>query len=50
MLHLLYLERFREDFVIGVPTNASRNSASGRGCAVAGGSVALGLELQGKCN
>lgn len=45
---LLYLERFCENFVTGVPTNASGSFAAGTGCA--GGSVALGLELKGKCN
>ena len=32
------------------PNNASHNSASGRGCVLVAGSVALGLELKGKCN
>lgn len=47
---LLYLEHFCESFVIGVPTNASGNSASGRGCVMTGGSATLGLGLKGKCN
>lgn len=45
---LLYLEHFRENFETGVPTNASGNSASGRGHVMTGGSAALGLELKGK--